>query len=68
MQEIVGPGPITIRGNMYGFTVEDYIPKYAEAYPLANEAEWDIAVVWVNELFARFGVPQIQKSEVDNNF
>ena len=66
--DIVGPLPLTARGNRYIITVVDYFTKHAEAYPLATQEVTSIARVLVNEFFARYGVPQIMHSDQGKNF
>ena len=66
--DIVGPMPRTVRGNRYILTVVDHITKHVEAYPLPDQEAASIARVFLNEFFARFGVPYVVHTDQGANF
>ena len=54
--DIVGPLPVTPRGNRYILVVGDYFTKWKEAFPLADMEASSIAQVVVNEIICQFGI------------
>ena len=56
--DILGPLPKTEDGNKYILVLTDYFTRWAEAYPLPNQATEEVAKVFMNQFIARFGVPR----------
>ena len=53
--DILGPLPITEKGNRYILVIMDVFTKWTEAYPLKNQEANTLASVFVNEFITRFG-------------
>jgi len=56
--DIVGPLPITNKGNQYLIVLVDYTTKWVEAMPLKNIESQDV-IYFLKDVFARHGVPEI---------
>src|SRR6266508_2364766 len=57
--DIVGPLPVTERGNRYIVTCIDYMTKWAEAKPLPDKSARQVAWFLYEEIIYRYGCPQI---------
>ena len=66
--DVVGPLPVTPRGNRYILVVSDYFTKWKEAFPLADMEASSIARVVVNEIICRFGIPDTIHTDQGRNF
>lgn len=66
--DILGPLPITDRGNRYLLVAMDYFTKWPEAIPLPNQEATTIAEALVNNFFCRFGACQELHSDQGRNF
>lgn len=55
--DIMGPLPITPRGNKYILVVTDVFTKWVEAFSLADTTAITLANVLMNEVICRYGVP-----------
>ena len=66
--DILGPLPVTEKGNKYLLIVGDYFTKWVEAYPLENQRADVVAEVLVKEFISRFGVPMQMHSDQGRNF
>ena len=56
--DILGPLPITTRGNKYILVVGDYFTKWVESFPLASIEAEKVAEVFVHQFVCRFGTPK----------
>ena len=54
--DILGPLPLSKKGNRYILIVSDYFTKRVEAYALPNQLAETVAGVIITEFIARFGV------------
>ena len=61
--DILGPLPLSSRGNKYILITADYFTKWVEGYPLANQEAVTVAEVLIREFVSRFGVPLILHSD-----
>ena len=66
--DVLGPLPVSERGNRYLLIVADYFTKWVEAYPLENQRAEIVAEVLVKEFISRFGVPMQIHSDQGRNF
>ena len=66
--DVLGPLPLSSRGNKYILIAADYFTKWVEAYPLANQEAVTVAEVLIREFVSRFGVPLILHSDQGRNF
>ena len=53
--DILGPLPITPRGNRYILTVTDYFTKWVEVFPVPDQTAGTCAQIILNEVICRFG-------------
>ena len=53
---VLGPFPVSEKGNKYLLIIGDYFAKWVEAYPLENQRADLVAEVLVKEFISRFGV------------
>ena len=69
--DIVGPLPMTEKGNLYILVVVDYFTKWAEAFPLTNKSSMTVADSIVTQVMCRIGTPyrfhSDQGGEFDSN-
>ena len=61
--DILGELPETENGNKYILIVSDYFTKWTEAFPMRNMEAETVANIIVEEIIARFGVPQYIHSD-----
>ena len=66
--DVLGPLPVSEKGNKYLLIVGDYFTKWVEAYPLENRRADMVAEVLVKEFISRFGVPMQMHSDQGRNF
>ncbi len=60
--------PLTMQGNRYVIVFVDYLTKWVEAYPLADQTSETIARVLVDQILCRHGVPRELLSDRGANF
>ena len=66
--DIVGPLPVTERGNKYIVTCIDYMTKWAEAKPLPDKSAMQVAWFIYNEIICRYGCSAIIQSDNELEF
>jgi hypothetical protein len=55
--DILGPLPLTTKGNKYILVVTDQFTKWTEAFAIPDQEAKTIATTLVNEFISRFGTP-----------
>ena len=66
--DILGPLPVTNRGNKFIMVVSDYFTRWAEAYALPNQEASTVARALLEGWICRFGAPEIVHSDQGRNF
>ena len=66
--DIVGPLPLSNRGNKYLLTFTDYMTRYCEAIPIPNQTAEIIAQEFVHKIIMRYGVPKRLLTYQGRNF
>lgn len=66
--DIVGPFPVSGRGNKYALVVTDWFTKYVEIYPMPNQEAETVAQALTREYFSRYGVPLELHSDQGTQF
>ena len=66
--DILGPLPLTARGNQYILVMSDHFTKWVEAVPLANQRANTVAKAFVDEVVTRHGVPRKILTDQGRNF
>ena len=66
--DILGPLPLSSRGNTCILVVADYFTRWIEAYPLPNQTAEATANALVYEFMSRFGFPLEIHSDQGRNF
>ena len=66
--DILGPLPLTPRGNRYVLVVTEYFTKWTESYAIPNQEAETVAEKLVSEFVCRFGVPRELHSDQGTNF
>ena len=66
--DIVGPLPVTERGNKYILTIQDCLTKYSDAIPLQSIDSVTVAVALAENVICRFGCPRIIHTDQGSNF
>ncbi len=56
--DILGPLPVTERGNRYILVIVDYFSRWTEAFALANIEAETVTRVFVEQFICRYGVPR----------
>ena len=65
--DIMGPLPITERGNKYILVVTDLFSKWVEAFPLQVTDGLTLTSILMDEVICRYGVPQQLHSDQGSN-
>ena len=66
--DILGELPVTERGNRYVLVVSDYFTKWTESFPMRNIEAATVARIMVEEVFAKFGIPDQIHSDQGRQF
>ena len=66
--DIVGPLPITKKGNRYLLTLQDNLTKYSDAIPLATIDSITVALALAEQFVSRFGCPRVIHTDQGSNF
>src|SRR5690554_5749813 len=66
--DILGPLTSTTLGNRYVLVVTDHFTKWVEAFALPNQTAETIATKLVEEVFARYGMPENILTDRGRNF
>ena len=66
--DILGPLPLTPRGNQYVLVVTDYFTKWTESYAIPDQTAPTVAEKLVAEFISRYGVPRQLHSDQGTNF
>ena len=66
--DILGPLPVTERGNRYILVVGDYFTRWKEAFPMKDMEAQKVACILVNEFICRMGVPDTIHTDKGRNF
>jgi hypothetical protein len=66
--DILGPLPITERGNKYILVIADYHTKWVEAYPMPNQEAETVAQIFAKEFCLRYGFPDQLHSDQGRQF
>ena len=66
--DILGPLPITDRGNRYVLVIGDYFTKWIESYAIPNQEAETVAKVFVEEFVCRYGIPNELHTDQGRNF
>lgn len=56
--DIVGPLPLTEKGNKFILTLQDDLTKFSQCYPIPNHEAVTIANQFVRQFICKFGIPQ----------
>ena len=64
---IMGPLPISSRGNKYIFVVTDLFTKWVEAFPLKDTVSPTLARILVDEVISRYEMPESIHSDQGAN-
>ena len=66
--DILGPLPITDRGNNCILVIGDYFTRFMESYPLPDQKAETVAQTLVNEFICRYGAPLEINMDHGRNF
>ena len=66
--DILGPLPLSRRGNKYVLVVTDLFSKWVEAFPLPDQTAESCAQTIANEVIARYGCPYSILTDQGRNF
>lgn len=66
--DIVGPFPISNKGNRYILTLQDDLSKYIAGIPIPNQEVSTIAKKLVTQIICIYGVPKIIVTDQGSNF
>ena len=66
--DILGPLPLTPRGNRYILLVTDYFTKWVEIFAVPDQTAATCAEVILNEVIAQFGCPLSLHSDQGKNY
>ncbi|GBN23170.1 hypothetical protein AVEN_156243-1 [Araneus ventricosus] len=66
--DILGPFPVTTKGNRYVPVLMDYFTKWPEAIPIPDQEASTVAEELVRSWISCFSVPMILHSDQGTNF
>ena len=66
--DILGPLPMTARGNQYILVMSDHFTIWVEAIPMTNQRAETVAKAFVDEVVTRHGVPSKLLTDQGRNF
>ena len=66
--DVVGPLPVTVQGNKYILTFQDYLSKYVVAVPIEKQDAETVARAFVERIVLLYGTPQIVQTDQGSNF
>ena len=66
--DVLGPLPLTPRGNRYILLVTDHFTKWVEIFAIQDQSAITSADVILNEVIARFGTPLTIHSDQGRNY
>jgi hypothetical protein len=66
--DFVGPLAASSKGNKYILTVKDCLTRWIEAFPIVAATALETVDILVKEIFCRYGVPEIIRSDRGNQF
>ena len=66
--DLLGPLPLTPRGNRYILTVTDYFTKWVEVFPVPDQTAVTCAQIILNEVICRLGCPLSIHSDQGRNY
>ncbi|KAK3086157.1 hypothetical protein FSP39_014434 [Pinctada imbricata] len=66
--DILGPLPVTHKGNKYILVIQDYFTKWAEAVPLPDMEAKTIAQAFIDNFVTKFGVPRVLHTDQGRQF
>ena len=66
--DILGPLPISDKGNKYILVFVDHLMKWSESFALPNQTAETIAKTFVEEIICRFCLPRVLISDQGTNF
>lgn len=66
--DIMGPLPLSDKGNRYLLVIEDYFTKWTEAVPLPDQEAITVANALIESVITKFGVPRELHSDQGSNF
>ena len=66
--DILGPLPVSDRGNRYVLCIGDYFSKWITSIPIPNQEASTVAQVLIDNIISVFGVPKQIHSDKGSNF
>ena len=66
--DILGPLPLTPRGNQYILLITDYFTKWVEIFVVPDQTAATCVEVILNEVIAQFGCPLSLHSNQGKNY
>jgi hypothetical protein len=66
--DVMGPLPVTLKGNKYILAFQDDLSKYVIAVPIEKQVAETVARVFVENVVLRYGTPQILQTDQGANF
>ncbi|KAK3084679.1 hypothetical protein FSP39_017315 [Pinctada imbricata] len=66
--DILGPLPVTHKGNKYILVIQDYFTKWAEAVPLPDMEAKTVAQAFIDNFVTKFGVPRVLHTDQGRQF
>lgn len=66
--DVLGPFPLSNKGNRYIVVFSDYLTRWCEAFPVPSVEATLIARLLVDEIISRHGAPRVLLSDRGTNF
>ena len=66
--DVLGPFPLSNKGNRYIVVLSDYLTRWCEAFPVPSVEATVIACLLVDEIISRHGAPRVLLSDRGTSF
>ena len=57
--DVMGPLPMTHRGNKYILVIQEYLIKYPWAFAMPDQKSDRVAKIWVEKIMLQYGMPKV---------
>ena len=66
--DVMGPLPMTHRGNKYILVIQEYLTKFPWAFAMPDQKADRVAKIWVEKILLQYGTPRVLLTDNGSNF
>ena len=66
--DVMGPLPMTHKGNKYILVIQEYLTKYPWAFAMPDQKSDRVAKIWVEKIMLQYGSPKVLLTDNGTNF